>query len=374
MLSAIGYAAKSARSPLEAFEFQRKSLGPHEILIDIQYCGVCHSDVHQARNEWHNTLYPCLPGHEIIGVVSKTGSDVTKHKVGDLVGVGCLIDSCHNCDPCRQGLEQMCEKGATATYNGNIREPDQNKNTYGGYSDKIVVKENFVLSIPKKIPPEAAGPILCAGITTYSPLRQWKVGPGTRVGVVGVGGLGHMAIKLAKAMGAEVTAITHSKAKVTDSKAIGANHVLLSTDSSAMKKAESSLDFILSTIPKSHDVNPYLELLAPDGVMCIVGCLDPLEKPIDMTKMVMDRRTLATSIIGGIRETQEVLDFCAKHEIWPDTRLIDIKEVNDAFDHLDKGDVDYRYVIDISSLRGQHESVGLLEAIGIEPESKRKPH
>jgi uncharacterized zinc-type alcohol dehydrogenase-like protein len=202
MIHAVGYAAKSARSPLKTFEFNRKSLGPHEVLIDIKYCGVCHSDVHQARNEWSNTLYPCLPGHEIIGVVTKTGKSAKKFKIGDLVGVGCMIDSCKKCQPCLEGEEQLCEKGATATYNGNFIEPEKEKNTYGGYSDKIVVKENFVLRIPKNIPPEAAGPILCAGITTYSPLRHWKIGPGQRVGVVGVGGLGHMAIKLAKALGA----------------------------------------------------------------------------------------------------------------------------------------------------------------------------
>lgn len=374
MLRAIGYAAKSARSSLKTFEFNRKNLGPGEVLIDIQYCGVCHSDVHQARNEWHNTVYPCMPGHEIVGVVSKIGKAVKKFKVGDLVGVGCMVDSCRKCQPCLDGLEQMCEKGATATYNGNLKDPENHENTYGGYSDKIVVKENFVLRIPKKIPVEAAGPILCAGITTYSPLKQWKVGPGTRVGVIGVGGLGHMAIKIANALGAEVTAITHTKSKIADAKAMGAKHAVLSTDKQAMKNAEKSLDFILNTIPKSHDANPYVELLDHDGIMCIVGCLEPLEKPLDMGALLMDRRTIATSLIGGIAETQEVLDFCAKHSIWPDVKLIDIKEINRAFDHLNKGDVDYRYVIDSSTLKGAHERKGLIETLGFQPASKRKPH
>lgn len=367
MVRAVGYAAKSASSKLKPFEFFRKNIGAKEVQIDIKYCGVCHSDVHQARDEWGNTVFPCMPGHEIIGTVTKVGRSVKKFKAGDLVGVGCMVDSCRKCKSCQEGLEQYCEQGALATYNGNLREPKEHPEdlTYGGYSDKIVVSENFVLRIPKKLAPEAAGPILCAGVTTYSPLRFWKVGKGTKVGIVGIGGLGHMAIKIAKAMGAEVTAITHTKSKSADAKAMGAAHVLVSTDQKAMKAAESSLDLILSTIPQPHDVNPYTELLKRDGVLTIVGCIAPLTKPLDVSKMIMDRRILATSLIGGIAETQEVLDFCAKHGILPDTKLIAIDEVNEAFDALDKGEVDFRYVIDMSTLSGKHESKGLLKSMGI---------
>ncbi len=374
MVHAIGYAAKSKTSLLKSFEFLRKNLTAQDVQIDIQYCGVCHSDVHQARNEWHNTQYPCVPGHEIVGVVEKVGRGVKKFKVGDLVGVGCMIDSCGKCQPCKDGEENLCEKGALATYNGNMRKPTDHENTYGGYSNKIVVNQNFVLTIPKKIAPESAGPILCAGVTTYSPLKHWNVGKGTKVGVVGIGGLGHMAIKLANAMGAEVTAITAHKNKTKDALGFGAKHVLLSTDKNAMKKAESTLDFILSTIPQSHDVNPYCELLKNDGVLTIVGCIAPTSKPVDLSKMLMSRRVLATSIIGGIAETQEVLDFCAKHDIAPDTKLINIQDINEAFDQIDQGDVDYRFVIDMSSLESEHESKSMLKTLGIVGRKESQQH
>lgn len=375
MLRALGYAAKTAKGLLKPYEFFRKNLQAGEILVDIHYCGVCHSDVHQARNEWDNTIYPCVPGHEIIGTVEKIGKNVKNFKVGELVGVGCMVNSCGKCKSCKEGLEQYCEKGATATYNGNMRDPKKSKtNTYGGYSNKIVVPHKFVLKIPKNLSPEAVAPILCAGVTTYSPLRYWKVGPGSKVGVIGIGGLGHMAIKLAAAMGAEVTAITSSKEKISDAYRIGAKHTILSTDKKAMKNAESSLDFILSTIPDSHDVNPYTELLKRDGVLTIVGCLVPLAKPLDMSKLIMDRRIIATSVIGSIAETQEVLDFCSQHNILPDTKLIDIQEVNKAFDELDQGEVDYRFVIDMSSLAFEREDKGLLEKIGFIPSEKLKAH
>jgi len=374
MIPALGYATKTSRGKLKPYEFTRHNPKPDEVLIAIRYCGVCHSDVHQARNEWQNTNYPCMPGHEIIGSVEKVGSKVTKFKEGDVVGVGCMIGSCKQCDACREGLEQLCARGATATYNGNMRNPQPKQNTFGGYSNKIVVHQDFVLSIPKNLEAEAVAPILCAGITTYSPLRQWKAGPGKKVGVIGIGGLGHVAIKLAKAMGAEVTAITGTKSKMADARRIGADHVIYSEDKKAMKNGEHSLDLILSTIPQAHDVNPYIELLKRDGVLTIVGCLVPLSEPLDMSKMVMDRRTLATSVIGGIAETQEVLEFCAQHNILPDTKLIGIDQINDAFDDLDHGDVDFRYVIDMSSLEGRHERKGLMQKIGYVPKAKKTSH
>ena len=373
MVQAFGIATKSATGKLKPYDFKRRDPKDREVQISVQYCGVCHSDVHQARNEWNNTNYPCMPGHEIIGVVEKIGSKVKKFKVGQLVGVGCMIDSCKNCESCEEGLEQYCKKGATATYNGNFREPQKHENTFGGYSNKVIANEDFVLKIPKNLAPESAGPILCAGVTTYSPLRYWNVGPDHKVGILGLGGLGHMAIKLARAMGAEVTAITSHKSKSNDAKKIGAHHVLVSTDKAAMKRAESSLDFILSTLPQPHDANPHIALLKRDGVLTIVGCIAPLTKPLDLSNMVMDRRILATSLIGGIKETQEVLNFCSKHNILPDTKLIGVDEINDAFDELNKGEVDYRYVIDMDTLVGHAENKTFLEALGA-TEGKRKPH
>ncbi len=374
MIPTIGYASKSKTSKLKPYEFSRKDVGPHEILIDIQYCGVCHSDVHQVKNEWQNTLYPCMPGHEIIGVVEKVGKKVSRWKTGELVGVGCMIDSCHKCESCKEGLEQFCVRGATATYNGNLRHPEESENTYGGYSKKIVVKEDFVLRIPRGMEITSAAPILCAGITTYSPMRHWKVKKGTRVGVVGIGGLGNMAIKIAHALGAEVTAITSSREKMEHTKKIGAKHVLLSKDKKAMAKAAGTLDFIISTIPQPHDINPFIELLARDGVISVVGCLAPLTEPLDMSKMIMERRTLATSVIGGVAETQEVLDFCAKHKIAPDIELIDIHEINEVYEQLHNGDVDHRFVIDMASIQGDHESKGVLEKLGFTPAEKKKAH
>ncbi|MBC7753196.1 MAG: NAD(P)-dependent alcohol dehydrogenase [Moraxellaceae bacterium] len=371
MVQALGYATKSAKGKLKPLEFKRKDPAGNEVQISVKYCGVCHSDVHQARNEWSNTNYPCMPGHEIIGVVEKKGAKVKNLKVGELVGVGCMIKSCQNCESCKEGLEQYCTKGATATYNGNIREPKKSKNTFGGYSDKIVVSEDFVLKIPKKLAPESVAPILCAGVTTYSPLRYWKIGPGHKVAIVGFGGLGNMGVKIAKAMGAEVTVVTAHKEKMADAKKIG-NAAILSTDKKAMKKAASSFDFILSTIPQPHDANPFIALLKRDGVLTIVGCIAPLSKPLDLGPMIMDRRVLASSLIGSIAETQEVLDFCAKHNILPDTKLIEIDEINKAFDDLDKGEVNYRYVIDMSSLAGQHENKPLLKKIGITQSFEQK--
>lgn len=372
MVHAIGYAAKTSSSELKPYEFERRQPKANDVLIDIQYCGICHSDVHQARNEWKNTVYPCMPGHEIIGVVQAVGSSVTKFSEGDLVGVGCMVDSCHECTNCKEGLEQYCEKGFLATYNGNGREPSKENLTYGGYSNKIVVREDFVLRIPKNLAPEIAGPILCAGVTTYSPLKYWKVGPGTKVGVVGIGGLGNMAVKLAVAMGAEVTAITSHAAKEKDARNMGAKHVILSSDSEAMKKGEKSLDFILSTIPQPHDANPFFSLLKRDGTLTVVGCIAPLTKPIDLSQLIMDRRKMGTSLIGSIEETQEVLDFCAKHNIGPDTKLIGVEEINEAFNQVDKGEVDYRFVIDMSSIEGKEENRPILEKLGFNAEDHGK--
>ena len=364
MINAIGYANHSAHGKLKPFAFERKEPTGNEVQIDIQYCGVCHSDVHQAKDEWKNTNYPCLPGHEIVGKVVRTGPNARKFKVGDLAGVGCMISSCGECPNCREGLENYCDRGPTATYNGNMVEPQKSDNTFGGYSNTIVVREDFALRIPPNLDPAAAAPILCAGVTTFSPLRHWGVKKGTRVGVIGLGGLGHMAVKIAVAMGAEVTVITTSPEKSETARKLGAKSVIVSKEKKEMEAAEKSLDFILSTVPETHDVNPYLPLLKRDGVLTIVGCLQPLAKPLEMTELIMQRRSIGTSVIGGIRETQDVLDFCAQYGVAPDIRKISIDQVNDAFDSLDARKADFRYVIDLATLNGKQAEEGLLEKIG----------
>ena len=364
MIDAIGFATKHASGKLHPMEIQRSEPAANEVQIDIMFCGVCHSDVHQARNEWKNTVYPCMPGHEIVGRVVKADAGVTKYKVGDLVGVGCMVDSCHHCDACNEGLENYCEEGFLATYNGNMRTPTKENLTYGGYSNSIVVREDFVLSIPENLDPAAAAPILCAGVTTYSPLRYWDVGPGTKVGVVGLGGLGHMAIQLATAMGAEVTLITTSPDKSDDAKKLGAVNVIVSDDKDAMKNNEATLDFILSTIPQSHDINPYITLLRREGVITVVGCIAPTTKPIDLSKMLPDRKNLGTSLIGSIAETQEVLDFCSEHNITANIQIIPIDQVNEAFDKIDRGEIDFRYVIDMATIKGMKEDKTFLEKAG----------
>jgi alcohol dehydrogenase (NADP+) len=352
MIKAIGYAASEATAPLKPLEFERQEPGAHDVQIDILYCGVCHSDLHQVRNEWHNTVYPCLPGHEIVGRVVKVGQHVTKFQIGDLAGVGCMIDSCQQCQPCKAGEEQYCEgeKGWTATYNGPLK-PD-GTNTYGGYSNTIAVTENFVLKVPETLELKAIAPLLCAGVTTYSPLRHWQVQPGDRVGIVGLGGLGNMAIKLATAMGAEVVLITTSSAKIPDGLKLGAKEAILSTDKAAMEQHAGSFDLILSTIPTKHDLNPYIKLLKRDATLVLVGALEPLE-PIDHSQVAFHRRSIAGSLIGGIAETQEVLDFCAEHGIVSDVEIIPIQQINEAFDRMLEGDVRYRFVIDMASLK-QH--------------------
>ncbi|WP_300417614.1 NAD(P)-dependent alcohol dehydrogenase [uncultured Pseudoalteromonas sp.] len=344
-MKTVGYAAHDSEKPLEPYHFERRALRDEDVSIEILYCGVCHSDLHTAENDWGWTQYPVVPGHEIVGRVLEVGSGVTKYKVGDNVAVGCMVDSCLSCDQCHNGEEQFCREGMVGTYSGQDR--ISGELTQGGYSKHIVVREEFVLNVPEKLDLSKAAPILCAGITTYSPLRTWNVGKGTRVGVIGLGGLGHMAVKLAVAMGAEVTVISRSKAKEEDAKAIGAKGILASTNSSDMKAAANSFDFILDTAPVKHDVTPYLPLLDIDGSLVIVGQVGPLEEPMTMP-LVFGRR--GGSLIGGIKETQEVLDFCAEHNIHPECEMIRMDEINKAFDHLSKGDVAHRFVIDMSSL------------------------
>lgn len=350
MIKAIGYATQDATAPLKPIEFDRSEPGPHDVQIDILYCGVCHSDLHQVRNEWHNTVYPCLPGHEIVGRVINVGQHVTKFKEGDLAGVGCMIDSCQQCEPCQAGEEQYCEgpHSWTATYNGPMK-PD-GTNTFGGYSNTIVVKESFVLKVPENLEIGAVAPLMCAGVTTYSPLRHWQIKAGQRVGVVGLGGLGDMAVKLATAMGARVVVFTTSPEKEEDMRRLGAEDAVLSTDKEAMQKYASSFDLILSTIPTKHDINPYVQLLKRDATLVLVGALEPLE-PLDNSQVAFHRRSVAGSLIGSIAETQEVLDFCAEHGIVADVEMIPIQQINEAYERMLNGDVKYRFVIDMASLK-----------------------
>jgi uncharacterized zinc-type alcohol dehydrogenase-like protein len=363
MTKVLGYAAKHSFSDLKPVEITRRAPTANDIQIDVLFCGVCHSDVHQVKNEWKNTIYPCMPGHEIVGRVTAVGPAVMKFKKGDLVGVGCMVDSCHHCQACEEHLENYCENGFTATYNGNMRTPKEENQTYGGYSESIVVREDFVLRLPEGMDPASAAPLMCAGVTTWSPMRHWKVGPGTKMGVVGFGGLGSTAIKLAKALGAEVTVITTSKDKTDDAKRLGVKAVVVSDDKDAMKAYARSLDFILSTIPQPHDINLYIPLLKRDGVITVVGCIAPLTKPLDLSTMIPDRKSVGTSLIGSIAETQEVLDFCAKHRIAATIKVITVDELNDAFKSIDNGDVDYRFVIDMASLKGKKAEDTLLDKV-----------
>ena len=343
-----GYAAHSATDKLVPFEFKRRSVGADDVSIQILYSGICHSDIHVVRNEWKNSIYPVVPGHEIIGKVTAVGGNVKKFKVGDTVGVGCMVGSCKHCAGCDEGCEQYCENGMTLTYNSPEKETDGV--TYGGYSDSIVVNQEFVLRVPASLDIKAAAPLLCAGITTYSPLRHWKVGKNSRVGVVGLGGLGHMAVKLAHAMGANVTMITTSVKKEADARRLGADNVLISTDPAAMKKHADTFDFILNTIPQTHDVNPYIGLLKRDGTMVMVGAVEPIQTGFDCAQMILKRKTIAGSVIGGIKETQEMLDFCAQHNVLPDIEMIPAQKINEAYERMIKNDVKYRFVIDMATL------------------------
>lgn len=349
MYTAIGYAAQSATTPLAPMSFQRRSPRPDDVAIEILYCGVCHSDIHQARNEWGIAVYPLMPGHEIIGRVTAVGSSVNLHKVGDLVGVGCMVDSCRQCEACAANLEQYCLQGPTLTY----ASPDRidGSNTMGGYSDSIVVSEHFVVRIPESLDPASAAPILCAGITTYSPLKHYGVKAGDKVGILGMGGLGHMGIKFAKALGAEVTLFTRSASKAEEARQQGADHVVVSTDPAQMQAAAGQFDFLLDTIPVAHDLNPYLDTLRFDGVHILVGLIEPVDPALHAGKLVMGRRVLAGSLIGGIAETQEVLDFCAEHGIRCDIEMLDIRQINQAYERMIKGDVKYRFVIDMATLK-----------------------
>lgn len=337
----------SAEKPLENMTIQRRRATPHDVEIDILYCGVCHSDVHQARNEWHNTIYPCVPGHEIVGRVTAIGSHVKKFNVGQIVGVGCMVDSCRECEPCKADLEQFCESFPTFSYNG----PDKHLggHTFGGYSENITVDESFVLRIPENLGLAAAAPLLCAGITTYSPLKKWKAGPGKKVGVIGIGGLGHMAIKIAKAMGAHVTAFTTSPSKTEEAKRLGADQIIISKDEEAMASIYKSFDLIIDAVAAPHDVNVYLNALKLDGAMVMVG----LPEVVDVApfNLVLPRRIFTGSLIGGIAETQEMLDFCGQHNITADIEMIDMANINEAYERMLKSDVRYRFVIDMASLK-----------------------
>jgi uncharacterized zinc-type alcohol dehydrogenase-like protein len=349
MIDARAYAVHSPEDRFAPFSFERRDPDPNDVVISILHCGVCHSDLHTARGEWPGTRYPCVPGHEIVGEVTAVGSAVSKFAAGDLVGVGCLVDSCMECGSCREGLEQYCERGFTGTYNGPTQ--DGGDNTYGGYSDRIVVREEFVLKVSHRREQLAAvAPLLCAGITTWSPLRHWKVGAGQKVGVVGIGGLGHMGIKLARALGAHVVAFTTSPSKVEDAKALGAHEVVVSRDKSQMREHAASFDFILNTVAAPHDLDAFLALLKRDGTMTLVGVpAEPHPSP-GIFNLVMKRRTLAGSLIGGIPETQEMLDFCAEHGIVSEIEPIRIQEIDDAYERMLRSDVKYRFVIDMASI------------------------
>ena len=343
-----GYAAHSATTPLKHFTFERREPGPKDVQIDILYCGVCHSDLHTARNEWTNTTYPVVPGHEIVGRVAKVGKDVHKFKLGDQVGVGCMVDSCRVCESCKTGLENYCENGATFTYNS--EDKHLGGMTYGGYSKSVVVDQDFVLRIPEGLDLAAAAPLLCAGITTYSPLRHWKVGKGSKVGVVGLGGLGHMGVKLAHAMGAHVTLFTTSSHKTQDAKRLGADEVVVTKDAAQMDKHANSFDFILDTVSADHDLNAYLNLLKRDGSLVLVGAPEK-PMPVAAFSLIPKRRHFSASMIGGIPETQEMLDFCGQHGIVSDIEVIPIEKINEAYERMLKSDVKYRFVIDMASLR-----------------------
>jgi uncharacterized zinc-type alcohol dehydrogenase-like protein len=347
MTTCLAYGAASADAALTAMQIARRALRPDDVAIAIDYCGICHTDLHQVRNDWRNTVYPCVPGHEIVGHVTATGTAVTKFAVGDAVAVGCLVDSCQACGPCSDGQEQQCAARPTATYNGKDRHTGEN--TYGGYSQHIVVRDRFVLKLPATLDVRYAAPLLCAGITAWTPLRRWNVGARSKVGVVGLGGLGHMGVKLAAALGAEVTMITTSPGKATDARALGASHVLVSTDIAAIKAAAGTFDFIYDTIPRRHDLNPYLTLLGRRGVLVIVGAIEPLE-PIHAGLLVRSDLAIAGSMIGGIAATQELLDFCGAHRILPLCEMIGVRDLDRAYERLLANDVKYRFVIDMSTL------------------------
>lgn len=347
MIKAKGIAAQSTKSGLAPFSFDRRSPKENDIVIDIKYCGICHSDIHQVRDEWGGSMFPMVPGHEIAGIVREVGSKVTKYKVGDHVGVGCFVDSCRVCSSCTQDLEQYCLDGMTGTYNA--LERDGKTTTYGGYSNVIVVDENYVLQIPNSIALDKAAPLLCAGITLYSPLTHWKAGPGKKVAIMGLGGLGHMGVKIARALGADVTVLSHSEKKREDALKMGAHHFVSTHDKENFKKYASHFDLIINTVSAEINMNDYFELLKLDGTLVVVGVP---EKPLSIHPfpLIMKRRSYSGSVIGGIKETQEMLDFCAKHKITPEIEVINASQINEAYERVLKSDVRYRFVIDMASL------------------------
>ena len=360
MIKALGYAAKHSFSSLQPFPFEREEAGAHEIEIEVLFCGVCHSDVHQVKNEWSNTVYPCMPGHEVVGRVTKAGASVTRHAVGDMVGVGCMIESCRHCEPCTLGDQNYCEgpNSWLATYNGPMVPAKTapggvnhygKDNTFGGYSNVVVVNEDFALKIPATLAPEVAAPILCAGVTTYSPMKHWGVKAGDRVGIIGFGGLGNMAVKIARVLGAEVTVFTTHTDKLPEAVALGAQGVL-ETDTAALERLGSSFDFILSTIPQGHDLNTFLPLLKRDRTLCVGGAVEAMAG-VDNMMVAAHRKSVAGSLIGNLADTQEVLDLCAKHRIGPDIEVIPIQQINEAYKKVERADVRFRFVIDMSSLR-----------------------
>jgi alcohol dehydrogenase (NADP+) len=348
MIATRAYAAMKAKAPLVPYDFERREPKDFDVVIAIQFCGICHSDIHQARDEWGGSKFPMVPGHEIAGVVTRVGSKVTHYKVGDHVGVGCMVDSCRTCKNCESGLEQFCATGMSGTYNG--FEQDKKTPTQGGYSTQIVVDEKYVLKIPKNIPLDKAAPLLCAGITLYSPLMHWKAGPGKKVAIVGMGGLGHMGVKIAHALGAEVTVLSHSLKKQEDGKKMGADHFYATSDPKTFEKLSSHFDLIINTVSAELDWNAYLSLLVSDGTMVLLGVPEK-QVPLSAFSLIMGRRSLAGSLIGGIQETQEMLDFCSKHNITPEIEITPIQKVNEAYERVLKSDVRYRFVIDINSLK-----------------------
>ncbi len=346
-IQVLGYAAQTSSSPLASYTFERRDPREDDVVIDIEYCGVCHSDLHQARNDWGFSTFPIVPGHEIVGRVTQVGAKATKFKVGDLVGIGCMVDSCRTCSSCDAGLEQYCEEGNTGTYASVDRH--DGRTTYGGYSKTIVCSEAFVLKVPENLDAKAVPPLLCAGITTWSPLRHWNIGSGSKVAVVGLGGLGHMAIKLAHALGAEVTLFTRSTDKEKDAKILGAHHVVLSTDKNQMKAVRNQFDLIIDTVPYNHDLKPYIPTLSLNGTIVLVGYLGEIST--NTVPLIMGRKSVAGSLIGGIEETQELLDFCGKHNIVSDIEMIDMHSINDAYERMLKSDVKYRFVIDVKNFQ-----------------------
>lgn len=355
-METLGYAALSATTALEPFRFQRRAPRPDDVVLDVLYCGVCHTDLHFSRNHSGFTRYPLVPGHEIVGQVTQVGNAVTRFKVGDRIGVGCMVDSCRHCNPCLQGYQQHCAEGAVFTYNGSDRH--DHLPTFGGYSDKMIVSEKFGLNMPETLDPAGAAPLLCAGITMWEPLKQYKVGKGSRIAVIGLGGLGHMGLKLGKALGAEVTLFTRSPGKEDDALRLGADRVILSTDADQMASAARHFDLIIDTVPYEHDVNVYLPTLNFNGALVLVGYMGPLTEPVAAGALVFGRRAVAGSFIGGLQSTQEMLDFCAEHNVVSDVEVIPVQAINDAFERMLKSDVKYRFVIDMASLRSAPTHAG----------------